>query len=46
MPKEIVETLGKTYGNTARNGRRWLGNWGNITLRESNNLAENETDKF
>ena len=32
--KEIVETLGETCRNTMGNGRKWLGNWGNITSRE------------
>ena len=33
--EKIVETLGETYRNTTGNGRKWLGNWENITLRES-----------
>ena len=33
--EEIVQTLGETYGNAMGNGRKWLGNWGNIRLRES-----------
>ena len=47
-PKKIVETLGKTCGNTMGNGRKWLENWGNITPRESpcNNHAENEMDRL
>ena len=32
---ETIETLGETCGNTMGNGRRWLGNSGNITSRES-----------
>ena len=32
-PEEIVETLGETCGNITGNGRKWLGNWGNITSR-------------
>ena len=47
-PEEIVETLGEICGNTMGNDRKWLGNWGNITSRESPsyNYAENKTDRF
>ena len=34
-PKEIVETLGERCGNTMENDRKWLGNWGKITSKES-----------
>ena len=41
--EKITETLGETCGNTMRKGRKWLGNWGNITSRElpCNNHQEN-----
>ena len=33
--EKIVEATKKICVNTIGNGRKWLGNWGNIKLRES-----------
>ena len=35
LPKETVEAPKETCGNTRRNGRKQLGNWTIIALRES-----------